>query len=93
MSKYPREERCRDCVSLINECYCDKLHKACEEIEICPLGEAIPIPNDRLMRILENYICNDLEVADPSYVYEVLTDYCGCTDEEIRQLGFAELID
>lgn len=51
------------------------------------------ITYERLKIILENYICNDLEDAEPSYVYEVLTDYCGCTDEEIKQLGFEDLID
>jgi len=40
----------------------------------------------RIIRILHNYISNDLDSADPSYVREVLVNVCGCTAEEIVEL-------
>lgn len=40
----------------------------------------------RLKYILLKYIGNDLDVAEPGYVREVLTDICGCSMEEIKEL-------
>lgn len=42
--------------------------------------------SERLKIILQNYISNDLEAADPAYVKEVLRDECGCTDAEIEEI-------
>ena len=42
---------------------------------------------ERLEEILIRYIDNDLDAADPSYVREILTNVCGCTAEEIMELG------
>lgn len=42
---------------------------------------------ERVISILVSYIDNDLEAADPGYVREVLRDVCGCTDDELRELG------
>lgn len=46
----------------------------------------------RLLDIVRNYINNDLESAESSYVLEVLRDVCGCTDDELKVLGFEYLI-
>lgn len=40
----------------------------------------------RLKYILLTYIGNDLCSADPAYVREVLTDVCGCSMDEIKEL-------
>ena len=42
---------------------------------------------ERVIAILVGYIDNDLAAADPGYVREVLRDVCGCTDEELKELG------
>lgn len=42
---------------------------------------------ERVIDILVSYIYNDLESADPGYVREVLADICGCSDEELKELG------
>lgn len=42
--------------------------------------------SERLKSILQNYISNDLEAADPAYVKEVLRDICGCSDTEIDEI-------
>lgn len=46
------------------------------------------ISEDRLIQMLHNYIDYDLEATEPSYVRNILTDVCGCTDKEIFELGF-----
>ena len=40
----------------------------------------------RVIGILTSYIDNDLACADPGYVREVLSDVCGCTDDELKEL-------
>ncbi len=40
----------------------------------------------RLKYILLKYIGNDLDVAEPGYVREVLTDICGRSMDEIKEL-------
>lgn len=45
------------------------------------------IDKQRVVDILVDYINNDLESADPGYVREVLRDICGCTDDELKELG------
>ena len=42
---------------------------------------------DRVVCILASYIDNDLDSAEPGYVREVLRDVCGCTDNELKELG------
>lgn len=42
---------------------------------------------ERVIDILVSYIDNDLGVAEPEYVREVLYDVCGCTDDELKELG------
>lgn len=46
-----------------------------------------PLTKRRLINILVSYIDTDLESADPAYVREVLTDQCGCTDDELKEIG------
>lgn len=41
----------------------------------------------RVIEILVSYIDNDLSSADPGYVRDVLVDSCGCTDDELKELG------
>lgn len=45
---------------------------------------------ERVIGILVDYVDNDLASADPGYVREVLRDVCGCTDEELKELGIYE---
>lgn len=45
------------------------------------------ITTQRLGQMLNAYIVNDAESADPSYVREVLRDVCGMTKEEAEELG------
>ena len=42
---------------------------------------------DRLKQAFLSYIDNDLAVAEPGYVRDVLTDTCGLTSAEIKELG------
>ena len=42
---------------------------------------------ERVIEILVSYIDNDLESADPEYVRETLQDRCGCSDDELKELG------
>ena len=42
---------------------------------------------DRLKQVFLNYIDNDLAAAEPGYVRDVLTDTCGLTNAEIKELG------
>ena len=46
------------------------------------------ISNERLIQMLNSYIDFDLEATEPSYVRYILTDVCGCSWEEIVELGF-----
>lgn len=45
------------------------------------------ITKERLIEILISYIDNDTATADPGYIREVLTDNCGCTETELKELG------
>lgn len=51
------------------------------------------IPYERLKQILCNYISNDAEAIELSYVRDILRDVCGCDDDEIIELGFSYLLD
>lgn len=42
---------------------------------------------ERVVGILIDYIDNDLSSADPEYVRDTLTGVCGCTDDELKELG------
>ena len=42
---------------------------------------------DRAIHIIQRYVDQDLEGADPDWVREVLLNCCGCTREEITELG------
>lgn len=48
---------------------------------------------ERITEILIDYIDNDLETANPGYVREVLRDRCGCTDEELKELGIYDWLN
>ena len=49
------------------------------------------LSKERAIEIMQGYINNDLEAADPGYVREVLQSLC--TDDEIKQLGFGWAIE
>ena len=49
--------------------------------------------NNRLKNIICNYVNYDAEASESSYVLEVLRDVCGCSDEEIREIGLDWLLD
>lgn len=51
------------------------------------------IATERLKEILISYIDNDLQVADYQYVRDVIRDTCGCTKEEINELGLDYLFE
>ncbi len=52
---------------------------------------------ERLIQVIRDYVGCDIEAAEPHYVRDVLTDTCGCTKEELKELdlwnwlGFADL--
>ena len=46
------------------------------------------LTKERVIDILVGYVDFDLDGADSSYVKDVLTNVCGCTDKEIFELGF-----
>lgn len=45
------------------------------------------ITPQRLGQMLNAYIVNDAESADPAYVRDVLRDVCGMTKDEAEELG------
>ena len=45
---------------------------------------------ERIIAILVNYIDNDLASAEPGYVRETLREQCGCSNEELKELGIYE---
>lgn len=51
------------------------------------------IPYERLEQILCDYISNDAEATEISYIRETLQDICGCSNEEIIELGFGYLLN
>ena len=49
---------------------------------------------DRLKQILVDYVMNDFEAAaETEYVRDILMNICGCTEEEMKELGFGFMID
>jgi hypothetical protein len=47
----------------------------------------------RLLQILKDYVMNDAEAAsDDTYVATVLTDICGMTREEVKEIGLGYLL-
>lgn len=60
--------------------------------EDIPLDEIIPY--ERLFDILHDYISQDLDASTSDYVRDdVLRNICGCTDDEIRALGFSYIVE
>ncbi len=47
---------------------------------------------DRIKDILTLYIRNEMDEFDSETIYGNLADWCGCSDEEITELGFGSLI-
>jgi len=45
------------------------------------------LTKDRLIGILVDYIDCDLGAADVDFVRETLTDTCGCTEKELKEIG------
>ena len=49
---------------------------------------------ERVRQILFNYVMNDFEAAaETEYVRDILMNICGCTEEEMEELGFGFLLD
>lgn len=48
---------------------------------------------ERIADILCRYIDNDLQSADTDYVREVIRDVCGCTSEELEDIGLSYLFE
>ena len=42
---------------------------------------------DRAIDIIGRYVDQDLNSADPEWVREVLIECCGCTQDELKELG------
>ena len=42
---------------------------------------------ERAIDIIRNYVDQDLYGCDPEWVREVLVDRCGCTLDELKELG------
>lgn len=51
------------------------------------------VPYERVVQILQDYVCNDAESAETDYVRDVLESVCGVTKEEAEALGFGYLFD
>lgn len=47
---------------------------------------------ERLKQIIYNHVVFDVQAADRNYVYTVMTDVCGCSDDELRELGLELLL-
>lgn len=45
--------------------------------------------NERLIDIIGRYVDNDLCSAEPEYVREVLINCCGCTKDELDEIGLS----
>ena len=54
--------------------------------------DEISISKERLLQILQTYIDTDLNVSETAVVLTTLTDICGCTVEEINQMGLGYLL-
>lgn len=46
-----------------------------------------PVPKEKILRVLRDYVAFDLEATETWYIYDML-GRCGCSDEEIKDLGF-----
>lgn len=53
----------------------------------------LAIGYDRMKQIAHDYITNDYEATECSYVYGVLTDWLGMEADEIRELGLEYIKD
>lgn len=51
------------------------------------------ISKERLVSIIQNYVGNDYEAAEPGYVRGVLEDTCGMYREEAEALGLGYIFD
>lgn len=47
--------------------------------------------NERLITIIQDYIANDAETADPGYLRDTILDIM--TEEEAEELGLSEYIE
>lgn len=44
--------------------------------------------DERALQILCSYLDFELDATEVGYVFDVLRDECGCSDEELKELGF-----
>ncbi len=49
--------------------------------------KAETVSKERVIQILQDYLNRDLDEADPEFVKNTLKDTCGCTVEELKELG------
>lgn len=56
------------------------------------LEDAVNETLDRYKTIIRAYVENDADGTDPDYIREVLYDVCGCTDQELKEIGLSEFI-
>ena len=48
---------------------------------------------ERVVQILQDYVCNDAEAAEIGYVRDILESVCGVTRKEAENLGLGYLFD
>lgn len=48
---------------------------------------------ERVIQILHMYIDYDVLLSEEFHAYEILTEVCGCSMQELTDLGFDYLID
>lgn len=65
---------CEECGEMVLDMYevCRKRHMTLE----------------RAIDIIGRYVDQDLDSAEPWWIREVLTNCCGCTQQEVKELGF-----
>ena len=51
------------------------------------------ISKERLISIIQSYVENDCEAAEPGYVRETLEGLCGMDKEEAEALGLGYIFD
>jgi hypothetical protein len=66
------------------------LHHKQKRSENREMGE---ITKERVIQILQDYVYNDSEATELSYVRDVLVNICGCDEAEMRELGFGYIFD
>lgn len=54
-------------------------------------GHCIPVSKDRIVRILSEYVTNDLSATEDGYIYDALS-LAGASHEEMEALGFGYCI-